>query len=301
MKPIALVLAVTLGVASHAGAQVVSGTITVPASLYATGIDKWAADGTFDEYINPDTAWFDRVVGAFDVRGGLAFALSGIPADATVTAASLTLGINWVEGDPRLLVAHGYGGDGSVGLAEFTREGLIGSAVVTSNTQVVLPATAFVADAIAGGNPFLEVIVREEPGHETNWGMTSLSGAWLVVEYTTQPTQVVDLDIKPGSVPNSINRVAGGMIPVAVLSSAEFDVATLDFGSLTFGRTGAEASLAFCGPVLEDVNADGLPDAVCHFRTADSCFLLTDTAGVLKGFTMDGMRVRGTDSVRIVR
>jgi len=108
------------------------------------------------------------------------------------------------------------------------------------------------------------------------------------------------LDIKPGSFPNSINPTNSGTIPVAILSSASFNApASVDRTSLTFGRTGDETSLAFCSGA-EDVNADGLPDLVCHFNTKHADFLVGDTAGVLKGRTVDGVPFVGTDSVRIV-
>ena len=39
----------------------------------------------------------------------------------------------------------------------------------------------------------------------------------------------------------------------------------MNTGSLTFGHSGDEKSLAFCDPGGQDVNGDGLPDLVCHF------------------------------------
>lgn len=67
-----------------------------------------------------------------------------------------------------------------------------------------------------------------------------------------------------------------------------------------FGRTGDEPSLAFCNANGEDVNVDGLLDLVCHFHTQTAAFQLGDTQGVLKGQTVAGTPITGTDSVRIV-
>jgi len=112
----------------------------------------------------------------------------------------------------------------------------------------------------------------------------------------------VDLDIKPHSFPNSINTKSRGRIPVAILSSPTFDApAEVDKSSLTFGRTGDEASLAFCTNSNEDVNDDGLVDVVCHFYNQATGFQIGDTEGVLKGVTQGGRPFEGVDSVRIVK
>lgn len=116
-----------------------------------------------------------------------------------------------------------------------------------------------------------------------------------------ESTLDVVIDIKPGGLPNSINTRSQGMIPVAVISTPSFDVsARLDAASLTFGRSGDEPSLAFCNPPA-DVNSDGLLDRVCHFTTALAAFQPGDVVGVLKGSTVDGVPIVGSDSVRIVR
>jgi len=109
----------------------------------------------------------------------------------------------------------------------------------------------------------------------------------------------VDIDIKPGSYPNAINLKSRGTVPVAILSTPSFDApSAVDVGSLTFGRTGNEMSLAFCGEP-EDVNGDGLSDLVCHFYTQKTGFQSGDTQGTLKG-TAAGTPIIGIDSVRIV-
>ena len=39
---------------------------------------------------------------------------------------------------------------------------------------------------------------------------------------------------------------------------------------------------------------------VCHFNTPQTGFQKGDTEGILKGKTVEGIPIRGTDSVRIV-
>jgi len=111
----------------------------------------------------------------------------------------------------------------------------------------------------------------------------------------------VSIDVKPGSEANPINATSKGKIPVAILSTADFDALSMvDTTSLTFGKTGVEPSLAFCSNESEDVNEDGLFDLVCHFYTQDTGFQIGDTEGILKGQTVDGIPVEGSDSVIVV-
>lgn len=109
------------------------------------------------------------------------------------------------------------------------------------------------------------------------------------------------IDIKPRSEINSINPRSKGTIPVAILSTADFYAPDeVDRGSLMFGPTGGEESLAFCSPSPEDVNGDGYDDLVCHFYTQMTGFGCEDTEGILKGRRLDGIPILGRDSVRIV-
>ncbi len=126
-----------------------------------------------------------------------------------------------------------------------------------------------------------------------------LNDSWVLTEANGIIT--VAIDIKPGEDPPSINPKAQGKIPVAILSSSTFDATTqVDRTSLTFGHTGNEQSLAFCNRGGEDVNGDGLLDLVCHFDTPKTGFQTGDTVGVLKGKTVTGTAIKGTDSIRIV-
>jgi len=70
----------------------------------------------------------------------------------------------------------------------------------------------------------------------------------------------VDIDIKPGSYPNSINLGSNGMIPVAILSSPYFDATQVDAD--TVALAGAGVAVKGKGNKLlasqEDVNGDDL-------------------------------------------
>jgi len=112
----------------------------------------------------------------------------------------------------------------------------------------------------------------------------------------------VAIDIKPGGSSNNINTSSQSLIRVVILSSSDFDAfARVDPSSLTFGRTGDEQSLAFCDASAGDANGDGLPDLVCHFFKTLTAFQLGDTVGFLKGRTVDGQPLMGSDAVRVLR
>jgi len=118
-------------------------------------------------------------------------------------------------------------------------------------------------------------------------------------ESVAPPLIEVGVDIRPGEFPNNINRKNQGKIPVAILSTRDFDASTqVDRNSLTFGSTGDETSLVHCESA--DVNGDGLLDLVCHFNTQRTQFNASDAVGILKGQTISGTRIKGTDSIRIV-
>jgi len=138
-------------------------------------------------------------------------------------------------------------------------------------------------------------------GFDGNVDTFTIAVSGVETTYDFEPFPNVSIDIKPGSFPNSINPKSRGRIPVAILSTVDFDAPSeVDPLSLTFGRTGDEPSLAFCNASPEDVNGDGLLDLVCHFTTQQTGFQTGDTEGVLKGKTVDATPIEGRDSVRIV-
>ena len=112
---------------------------------------------------------------------------------------------------------------------------------------------------------------------------------------------IVEIDIKPGSFPNSINLGSGGNVPVAIFSSATFDATTVD--PLTVTLAGATVKLKGKGTPMassEDVDGDGLLDLVVHVSIEALQLTNGDTEAILGGRTLDGTSITGVDTVRVV-
>ena len=124
-----------------------------------------------------------------------------------------------------------------------------------------------------------------------------LSTEWaLLTLQKVVPPMEVEIDIKPGSFPNSINPNSKGIIPVAILTTADFDATTVDAETVRFGPAGAEATHW----ALKDVDKDGDIDMILHFRTQNTGIKAGDTEAELTGKTIDGTGIHGSDSVRTV-
>lgn len=105
---------------------------------------------------------------------------------------------------------------------------------------------------------------------ETSAGNTFTAAVWSIE---------VEIDIKPGSYPNSINPDSEGVIPVAILTTAIFDAADVDASTVRFGPAEAWAEQW----ALEDVDNDGDEDMILHFRTQDTGIKAGDTEAELVG------------------
>ncbi len=81
--------------------------------------------------------------------------------------------------------------------------------------------------------------------------------------FEVQPLSV-QIDVKPGSDPNSINLASNGLIAVAIFTTDDFDASQVDASTVVFAGASAVHS------VLEDVDGDGDLDMVLHFQVQDT-------------------------------
>ena len=110
--------------------------------------------------------------------------------------------------------------------------------------------------------------------------------------------RAVGMDIKPGDVANTLNPHSHGVVPIAILTTEQFDATSIDTTSLRFGATGEEA--AALRAVLDDVDADGDTDLLVFFRTWDTNIDCETLFTYISGVTMSGVSIAGTDSVAVV-
>lgn len=112
----------------------------------------------------------------------------------------------------------------------------------------------------------------------------------------------VAIDIKPGSDPNCFNNNGNGVIPVAILGSASFDVTGVD--PATVGLEGLPVKVVGTSNKLlagiEDTNSDGFADLVVKIEDLDGVFSTGDTTATLTGALFDGTGIVGTDTICIV-
>lgn len=115
----------------------------------------------------------------------------------------------------------------------------------------------------------------------------------------------LEIDVKPGDDDPTINPDSGGVTPVAVLQTDEFDPTdesvNYRFGAPDVVAAGGGARPAHCGHV-EDGDGDGRDDLVLHFPTDEAGFDGDEEEArlVWEREHGGGHGFSGTDEVRVV-
>jgi len=123
------------------------------------------------------------------------------------------------------------------------------------------------------------------------------------------PIVFVEIDIKPGSDPNSVNSKSKGVLPVAILTTDTFDATTVDPETVIFDIFEINGSTSPNKCAIEDVDGDGDLDLVCHFSIPDiekKCQGIVDgrvvhATGQILADTFGGLPIQGQDSIRWVQ
>jgi hypothetical protein len=105
---------------------------------------------------------------------------------------------------------------------------------------------------------------------------------------------LVELDIKPGSRSNTINLGSRSALPVAILTTVEFDATDVDPGTVSF------ASAAPVRWRIDYVDRDGDLDLLLYFKIQELDLNAGSTEATLFGETFDGIPIQGTDTLKII-
>lgn len=135
--------------------------------------------------------------------------------------------------------------------------------------------------------------------------------------FTASVCEPVDVDIKPGGTPNSVNLKSKGKLTIAILGSDTLDVTEIDEETVavvgTFIDENDDPVEVSVGPVvknngtlqcaIEDVDDDGDDDLVCHFSIPElkgEGLLDPDSTELTIRANIGASCIEGTDSVSIV-
>ncbi|MCB9454229.1 MAG: lamin tail domain-containing protein [Anaerolineaceae bacterium] len=115
------------------------------------------------------------------------------------------------------------------------------------------------------------------------------------------PVVPVGVDVRPFNPFNLINLHSNAKVPVAILSTADFNAGYVDPTTVTF----AGASVATSGQgrlhyQFRDVNWDHRLDIVLYFETQDMSLNSGILDAVLAGETLSGTKFSGTDRVLVI-
>jgi hypothetical protein len=151
-------------------------------------------------------------------------------------------------------------------------------------------------------------VLADEPGAlknaaDASTASTDTDTATNHAETTISVFRPVRIDIMPGHTPNSINLGKGGVVGVAVLTTADFNATTILLAGLCFGDaedpSGRDCSEAHGRLHFSDENKDRIDDLLVHFEVGETGIDPTDTRACLIGMGSDGIGVYGCDTVRI--
>ncbi len=141
--------------------------------------------------------------------------------------------------------------------------------------------------------------------------VSGLSGEPIDMKFATivpEPIILALVDIKPGSFPNPVNPKSKGVLSVAILGTADFNVNDVNIDTLLFGDPllidNGGTAVSPLRSSLVDISGDGFLDLTLKFSTRDLVefgALGSDTIeGILIGLLKDSTPFEGMDSIRLV-
>lgn len=140
-------------------------------------------DGEFDVFLNPASRGAVVNNGFVSHRTAFEYPLD-LPSDAAIVSATLELSMIISEGT-RSIQFHGYPGDGTQQLTDFSFNQLLATEVASANTNFVIDVKAFVEARRAAGSAFVGFNLREAPAN---------TGNFLIMYVQETPTPVLRIE-----------------------------------------------------------------------------------------------------------
>ena len=126
---------------------------------------------------------------------------------------------------------------------------------------------------------------------------------WTGLDVTITAVKTVPIDVKPGSSTNPIELPGSGSLPVAILSTSDFNALTADMSTMCFGDAEApqqrDCSVANRQGEAKDVNGDHRLDLVVTFELRQTGIDLGDKRACLTGKSLDGVPIAGCDAIKM--
>jgi hypothetical protein len=171
-----------------------------------------------------------------------------------------------------------------------------------------------------------EVVETDPPGYSSttpNTVIVDVVDADITVNFGDYFEGGVEVDVKPGSSVNPINLRSNGVLPVAIMGSADLDVMSIDPTTIMLQGVapirwncvdlGSDDEDPLAGPLDADpmddmgISADGYLDMTLKFRTQEIAAAIGEVERddiitlTLTGYLEDGSPISGTETVRIVQ
>lgn len=170
---------------------------------------------------------------------------------------------------------------------------------------------------IAGNGSFidrssLEIVAQAQTGRGHNEVHVTVDGRYAYVSnYNSTFVSVIEIesfpltvtvDIQPAGFPRRLDWNQSRLIPVTILSTADFDATTVDPASVCFGSS-EDPDARSCVEAhhkghLEDADGDGDIDLMLHYLVASTGIAPGDGEACLTAQTYGGVRIAGCDTLR---
>lgn len=201
--------------------------------------------------------------------------LQNYPVIATAESGSTTRIVGSLQSTPSTAFALDFYASATADPSGFGEgQYFLGSTNVTTDAAGMATYDVTLAAATSVGEIISATATESVSQNTSEFSKAIISTAPAVIQ--------VEIDVKPGNDDNNQNVDANGVLPVAILTTVDFDAADVDPSTIIF------AGAAVDHFAMEDVDGDGDLDLLMHFRVGE-----TNLAGVYAAMLADDVDADG--------